>query len=200
MVEPCEQWTNSTPALEICRPMPGNHPGESGRFLFANVCCLKGLDTLIQDELSGFSNMTKNIDLIIISLGVWEDVRAPDCRDSSRSVLTVQTETIQLLEKLQSKQQTTILWRTSGYSGNRDPNFISDMNEHAMDQIEELALHTKAMSNSASNLTYIDWGGAVLPRSFGAERIKGDMHPHYGSIPRQVLIQMLTNHVSSRSL
>jgi len=201
--EPCDQWTNSTPPLTICRPTPGNHPEKSGRFLIAHVNCLTSLETLIQEELSGFSNMTKNVDLIIISLGVWEAVRARDCRDSNRSVITVQTETIELLEKLQSKQQTTIIWRTSGYSSKhaQKTDFLSDLNEHAMDQIEELALHTKTKSNSISNLTFVDWGGAILPRSFGAEKIPGaDLTVHYDSVSRQVLIQMLTNHVSSRSL
>jgi hypothetical protein len=45
----------------------------------------------------------------------------------------------------------------------------------------------------APNLTFVDWAGAVRPRSF-TERIIGDIPPHYGFEPRHAMIQMLTNH------
>jgi len=50
--------------------------------------------------------------------------------------------------------------------------------------------HTTTTNNY---LTYVDWGGAIQSRSFGKERIQGDLKPHYGLEPRLVLIQMITN-------
>jgi hypothetical protein len=44
----------------------------------------------------------------------------------------------------------------------------------------------------APNLTFVDWSGAIRPRSF-TERIIGDIPPHYGFEPRMTMIQMLTN-------
>lgn len=51
------------------------------------------------------------------------------------------------------------------------------------------------MSSSFGGLTYINWDAAMTPRSFGQERITGDVKAHYGAVARIVLIQMLTNHV-----
>lgn len=50
-----------------------------------------------------------------------------------------------------------------------------------MDKIEEIASGrvSRRPNNSTSNLAYVDWGGALRPRSFGRERIEGDIKPHY---------------------
>jgi hypothetical protein len=53
--------------------------------------------------------------------------------------------------------------------------------------------HVVNEDQCVSNLTFVDWGAAVRPRSF-SERIRGDIAAHYGLEPRLVLIQMLTNH------
>jgi hypothetical protein len=66
------------------------------------------------------------------------------------------------------------------------------MNNAAMDFIDSL--------QGQSGLTYIDWGGAVLERSFGPDRIAGDLAAHYGVEPRFVLMQMLTNHLAERGI
>ena len=42
-------------------------------------------------------------------------------------------------------------------------------------------------------LTYVNWGGAVSPRSHNGERIVGDHVAHYGLEPRLALLQMMTN-------
>jgi hypothetical protein len=72
------------------------------------------------------------------------------------------------------------------------------MNEKAMDQIEDIASALRAR-NVMSNLTFVDWGGAVRPRSFAIERITGDIHPHYGLEARHVLIQMIMNQLIAQS-
>jgi hypothetical protein len=199
MTEPCHRWINHTHHPSLCRAMPGG--GRGGSFILKVENCVKGLEVFIRDELLGKSNITADVDIIIISLGIWEAVRPWDCKERSenpRSMLQRQNDTISLLEKLQSPQR-TIVWRTSGYdaSGAKE-GFLTEMNAKAMDQMEEIASGVSRSPNATSYLTYVDWGGAIRPRSFGNARITGDMKPHYGVEARYVLVQMITNQLASR--
>jgi hypothetical protein len=199
ITEPCNRWTNHTHHPRLCRVMPGGGD-RGGNFILKEESCLKGLELFIRDELSGKSNITADVDIIIISLGIWEAIRPWDCKErnengsSPRSMLQIQNDTISLLEKLQSPQR-TIVWRTSGFmaTGAKE-DFVVEMNAKAMDQMEEIASRVSRSPNSRSNLTYVDWGGAVHPRSFGTARIK----PHYGVEARYALVQMITNQLASR--
>jgi hypothetical protein len=65
-----------------------------------------------------------------------------------------------------------------------------------MDMIDDFSLKRQSSNNATSNLTYVDWGGAVLPRSFGNDRITGDHLAHYGVEARHAAIQMITNQVA----
>jgi hypothetical protein len=187
----------------LCRVTPGSAGGRGSMALFLekHAPCLKSLETFVKDELSGKSNITADIDVIIISLGIWEQIRPADCLDPEgspqRSVLQRQDDAIDLLAKLQSPER-TIVWRTSGTYKDTKEDFILEMNKRAMDKIDEITLELRRNESITSNLTYVDWGGAILPRSIGKERIDGNVKAHYGLVPRLVLIQMITNHISSR--
>jgi hypothetical protein len=61
---------------------------------------------------------------------------------------------------------------------------MTSLNQEAMDLIDKV---------TDPKLSYVDWGGAILPRSFGEDRIVGDMPAHNGLEPRHVLLQMITN-------
>jgi hypothetical protein len=199
--EPCNRWTDHTHHPGLCCVMPGGS-GRGGSFILNYARCITELEVFVHDELSGKSNITADVDIIIISLGIWEAVRPWDCKDRNekpRSMLQRQNDTISLLEKLQSPQR-TIVWRTSGFdaSGAKE-DFLIEMNAKAMDQMEEIASGRVSRSpNSTSNLTYVDWGGAIHPRSFGKARITGDLKAHYGVEARYVLVQMITNQLASR--
>ena len=195
MTEPCNRWTNSSHHPDLCRVMPGGGV-QGGSFIYLFKTCLKDLELFVSDELSGKSNITADVDIIIISLGIWEGIRQWDCRQKGdpRSVLAKQNDTIALLNKLQSTQR-SVVWRTSGYMphGAKD-DFVFEMNEKAMDQIDEI----RSGANKTNNLTYVDWGGAIRPRSYGTERINGDLPPHYGLEARYALVQMISNQLASR--
>jgi len=196
--EHCNQWLNHSHHPLLCRPTPGE---KGGSFVVLTSNCLTGLEIFLEAELSGQSNVTNEMDVVILSLGIWEGIRPRDCKDrneSPRTLLARQNETIALLAKLQSERR-TIVWRTSGYSGNGvGTDLVHNMNEKAMDQIEDIASALRAR-NVMSNLTFVDWGGAVRPRSFAIERITGDIHPHYGLEARHVLIQMIMNQLIAQS-
>jgi hypothetical protein len=207
ITEPCNsRWINDLHHPDFCRDMPG---GGGGSFIYVPKLCLKDLELFVSDELSGKSNITADIDItIIISLGIWEVMKAWACNETtsnnvnhpSRSVEARQNDTIALLEKLQSTRR-SVVWRTSGYiaSGNNE-DLIFDMNEKAMDQIEEIITSSSGATTKTNNLTFVDWGGAIRPRSFGNERISGDMRAHYGVEARYVLVQMISNQLASRGV
>jgi hypothetical protein len=183
---PRDVWPRST-----CKKMPESS-GPDHHFLFTRLNTLYQLESFLLDEISGKSNMTKSVDLFIVSLGVWEALRPKDCKDRSgknRTTNALLNDTIALLEQFQSSKTLTV-WRTSGHAHERNKTFINDFNEKAMDLIDNFS------NNATSNLTFVDFGGAVLPRSFGVDLIRGDMFPHYGVEPRHATIQMITNQVA----
>jgi hypothetical protein len=105
-------------------------------------------------------------------------------------------DTIALLEHFQSSK--TIVWRTSGLAFEDSFNATLSMNEKVMDLIDSfsLARQQQSFTNAVRILTFIDWDGALLTRSFGDDRIEGDFVPHDGVETRHAAQQMIT----SRSL
>ena len=102
------------------------------------------------------------------------------------------------LEKLaEQRPGLTIVWRTCGfhqYGVNND--IVHYMNENAMDRIDEHAinsLHDERGRPYSSNLVYVNFGHAIETRSFGTNRISGDIEPHYGLEARYALLQMIAN-------
>jgi hypothetical protein len=178
----------------FCQDMPES-TGPGQHFLFTRINTLFQLESFLLDEISGKSNMTKSVDLFIVSLGVWEAVRPQDCEDRSgknRTTYALLNDTIALLDQFQSSNKMLIVWRTSGHGKEHQKKFIVDLNEKAMDLIDNFS----NKHATTSNLTYVDWGGAVLPRSFGVDQIKGDVFPHYGVEARHAALQMITNQVA----
>ena len=191
ITEPCNRWTNNSHHPNLCRVMPEG----GGSFIYIANKCLQDLELFVIDELSGKSNITADVDIIIISLGIWEGEKPWECRQlgDSRSMLAKQNDTIALLNKMQSTRR-SVVWRTSGYVADGSNNdFFFEMNEKAMDQIDEIRLG----ANKTNNLTYVDWGGAIRPRSYGIQRISGDNKAHYGLEARYALIQMISNQFAS---
>jgi hypothetical protein len=65
-----------------------------------------------------------------------------------------------------------------------------------MDRIDALrANETKKVVTDGAVFTYLNWGGAVEPRSFGEQRNVGDHVAHYGLETRLVQMQMMTNYL-----
>jgi hypothetical protein len=125
-------------------------------------------------------------------------MRPHDCKDrsgKSRTTNVLVKDTIALLEQFQPSG-TMIVWRTSGFGDEDSLNTSLSMNENAMDLIESFSLAQKPSStNATSNLTFIDWGEAMLTRSSGDDRITGDFVPHYGVKASHAALRMMTNQV-----
>ena len=53
----------------------------------------------------------------------------------------------------------------------------------------------KEFKSKATNFSFVDWGKVIHKRSFGGERIEGDMKPHYGLEARLLFAQQLLHHL-----
>jgi hypothetical protein len=197
MSDPCRKWTASCERGKQfdckhqprwCRTMPGG----VGDYAYLKKYLFSDVIAFFSDELSGKYNITEDFDTIIIAMGNHDKGR------SRNSTLSKMTKAINILGKVQSIGK-TIIWRTTGFQNNKaNSEYFMEINKKAVAQIDSIATRLQHEKNTVSNLTCINWSGAVYPRSFGENRIKGDHPEHYGLQGRLVLIQMITNHLASR--
>ena len=155
--------------------------------------------SLSTDHLTGF---TKDYDLIIIAMGIWELAQPMAC--NSRKPNTTIAERLQpALENLERNNPDglQVVFRNSAfdtrYTGAddsiRDSNALSRQFFHDLDQKSELGRYEK-------NMTLVDWGGVMQSRSYGNDRIKGDHAAHYGLEARLLFIQQLTHELLKSEL
>jgi len=177
----------------ICRPMPGSNG--TREFLYQDDTCLSELEGFFRREVRE-PYLTASVDVIVIAVGIWEIVRAYDCSVPNRTQGEEEDGILASLDEIQSKG-VRVVWRTSGYTAGNEfglpANQTREMNERMMDKIDNQVAKYRSQEHVQSNLTYVNFGGAVEARSFGDHRISGDIRPHYGLEARLAFIQMLTN-------
>jgi hypothetical protein len=178
----CDQWSDAHARPTICRPLDGG-----GTITFVPLMCHKHVENFFQSEDT--LNITQDMDLIVVALGIWEIMRPWDCKAPNRTLDNITTAAIHNVYEFERASQKRVIWRTSGYPehGPALTDAVTKMNEMVMDMIDQ----TTGVDNT--QFSYLDWGGAVQPRSKPGERIVGDLKAHYGLEPRLVLIEMITN-------
>jgi hypothetical protein len=194
ITEPC----NISDAFWICRDMP--HSNGQHDFLLAPAFCLGEVQAFLDQQIEYAMNATSNVHVIVISMGVWESVRPVFCQkqNQNRTQDEQQDSVMESIHRfLTLRPDVKIIWRTSGwYDGlRRSPfnRFIRIMERNMMDKMDAyLELHP----SMRHQFSYVNWAGAIATRSFGNERIRGDIKAHYGLEPRLVLIQMITNRLN----
>jgi hypothetical protein len=231
-IESCNKTFTNVPAHRhpsLCRPAPGSGGEGRGEFSYIVGTCFDSVELVLQSELDGTTNLTANVDVIILSLGVWEvverktcnkvDFRNQDINSNSpgqaeeRTPMQRLDQALDLAARFTAKTGKTIVWRTSGYGGfrwtiqgvdrynNRTMSFIDEYNANNNSQNLATATATQANNNNHHNqnssrnhrLVYVNWGDAVKPRSFGPDKLAGDIPAHYSEEARVVLVQMITN-------
>ena len=70
------------------------------------------------------------------------------------------------------------------FSGFTDEGKLSDVMQHISNHMKEV-----------HNFTIVDWGGVIQARSYGEERIKGDLNTHYGLEARLLFAQQLLHEI-----
>ena len=199
--------------ISICRPLWGaDYPDKLFSWYHAD-CTVEVHDWLLHQleinqtlQKQHNKRITPDYNLVVISLGIWEAVRPGDCRtfaskSPSNYTRTTTLEeitdaTLDLLEQLCTQQpELTVLWRTSGFHKDGMGNqMIQDWNQRVMDRIDQFAERRRQEGKQQrSNWLYVNFGDAIAPRSFGPERIDGDLKPHYGLAARYALLQMMAN-------
>jgi hypothetical protein len=176
----CDQYTDAHARPTICRTLD-----DGGTVTFVPLMCHKHVEHFFQSEDT--LNITQNMDLIVVALGIWEVLRPWDCKADNRTLENITAAAIHSVYQFERSTHKRIIWRTSGYP-DHGPTFsdaVTKINDMVMDMIDQTTDNT--------HFSYLNWGGAVQPRSKPGERIAGDVKAHYGLEPRLVLIEMITN-------
>ena len=88
-----------------------------------------------------------------------------------------------------------IAFRTVGFVDDKlEFHKLWDMLEETKKFFDELNTHDFLLpsnSNSTANMTLVDWGSNIAKKSFGQNRIVGDIRPHYGLGARLLFAQQL---------
>ena len=171
----------------VCRSMPGSKSSDIKSFMVSYLCTAAEVANFLLNEMNQSRVPRTNIrefDVIVIALGAHEK--------SKSNVVELYTHLARLCHRFTQVTGVPIVWRTSGYSTEYFEKPTSTLNEAVMDTIDSYG--------AESNLTYINWAGAVRERSHAPHRIEGDSMSHYGVEPRLVLVQMLTNHLLERGI
>jgi hypothetical protein len=200
----------------VCRRIPGED--SSGMLLIRDsVLCTKDVWYFFKKELqivkdyysfpsseSRVVPQTKNVKVIVISIGPWEIRKPGTCVGGNKTLDEWIDVTVDVIEAFQQETNITIVWKTSGFIQGSQNSAMSNltrvMNSRVMDRIDALRANDdtaglRADSFRGGVFTYVNWGAAVEPRSFGKERNVGDHVAHYGLESRLVLFQMMTNHL-----
>jgi hypothetical protein len=179
--QPCGKWINHTFHPNFCWKMPGSTT--DGQFMLVNSACTTGVTRFIRMELSN-RTITKGVDVIIVAGGTWEAIRPWDCAvNNSRAFDQFQDEAIDAFADFSQLENVTAIWRTTGFDARMEnESRTAALNKRAMERINNV---------SSPRLVSVDWANAIRPRSFGPDRIVGDLKPHFGLEPRHVLMQMI---------
>ena len=157
-----------------------------GKFdLFSDQPCLRGISPLL-------FNLTRTLEegysVLILSLGIWEVVRPRDCRSSNTSEIP-EKFLIELLDSLNeiSNPSLFIIWKTHGSTAHEQSNL--DMRQKTMSLIQ--AAEQWFVSTAPKYMGLANFGAAVSSRSYGTNRIAGDLKPHWGYEARLLSMQLI---------
>ena len=197
-------WESKTNPDFICRAMPSSDMWESKHYCpthhryfdYGKLPCFKHVTNYVHHEMTMYNSSTfHDYDMIVLALGLWDVARPRYCKeDLSNSKETSLDRVTTMIHSLHnwilsvqnSTWSPTIVVRTIGFDqrgyGTAE---TKGLNRRIVELINQ---HN---NNGNTNLRYVDWGGAIEPRSFGTNRIQGDIAEHYGLQARTLFIQML---------
>jgi hypothetical protein len=203
--EPCTRWTNHSvigPIISTCRYVPGTDRTMKRYFDYSCITCYKDLIPLVAKDQETDRSLSREYSLIIIAIGTWEVALIGNQKHCQNEVDKIQefplstytrlNASLAVLNELASPN-TTVVWRTVGYHRYLLNSEVNDAcNVQAKTYIDQHR-RTSQEQGIASNLTYVDWGKAIMPRSKRKERNRGDNDYHYGLEARYQFFQMLVN-------
>jgi len=138
----------------------------------------------------------EDYDLIILASGIWEAARKRNCKlvvnttDDGLKTLNFPDKINVLLNTMKnmSSPNLQIVFRTPGFSKqHKGDTVMIQLTNH----VKEYFTNLSSEEGLDHNLTLVDWGTVVEKRSYGLERIGGDITAHYGLEARLLFTQQL---------
>lgn len=200
--ELCRQWSNSSiiSPSSTCRPMP-NTKDQKKRMDLISASCFSEAINILQYDLASQRNVTRVYDIIVFSSGIWDTSEYKRFLCGSGKgfpdiVFRKHNTTMHLFQKMQS-QSLAIVYRTTGFHFKSfETESLKALNRKTIHDIENFQRLTKQHTGHTSNLSYIDWGTPIFPRSVKEDRIPDDNNAyHYGLKGRMLFLQQLMNHL-----
>ena len=193
----------------LCRDLPNDtHPvldvdintnvtlKKRDRFDLVSHVCYSEVEYMFrqdEDNLPFLARVKQNYDLVVIANGIWEvTTRACTVKEVTNS--TAEDRLERLLNNIQnaSSPELQIAFRTSGFDHKRGgDDIVWDLIHHSNEFFQNVSANAADRGDEMSNLTLVDWGSVIFKRSFGVDRIEGDIPPHYGLEGRLLFIQQL---------
>lgn len=209
-VHRCEKWsadptTNATRLGAFCRSHTA-HDGLLKSFDFLGLPCINEATYVARESASPNGvlwNITKDYSIVIVAVGIWNamDPRACKCprHHDPNATAAHYREALDAWHDVATDRtdgrDTTVFWRTSGFN---------DQNRtHELDftlRTNGVVAEAVAAHGHPNRFAVLDFGGVILPRSFGEDRVHGDRPNHYGAEARLLLLQMLMNSLDQRGL
>ena len=205
-------WASAHPGISICRHVSTGMPMTSTAtdVTLYPAACVQQIKSFFRSENDALSTnqnsnstwvpLSPHFDVVIISLGIWHEIRPRDCRLEPGRTLSAEVsdivESMQQLLKLQPHLR--IVWRTSGWGDHKKverQSAVHSLNEAIRTSIlKQQQRQGGVNATSVPGISFVDWGSVVAARSNDRDRIQGDIKAHYGLEARLALIQMLANH------
>lgn len=165
-----------------------------GKFDMLWAACPPELVEMIEIELAEDSSaatisMLKEYDVLFVDLGIWEVHSTRDCRrerNETESTCDRVEEALNALKTV-SSPNLNIFWKTTGGSG-------SD-NDYHRENLKRMNNCVRRWFNmhQPNFLHLVDYELQIRPRTYGRDRIVGDMHPHWGAEARLLTAQLFTH-------
>ena len=138
----------------------------------------------------GLQAMYEDYDLVIISLGIWDSVKAEECQSSWKdanwtSPLTPLRGMLNAMER-NNPNDLQVVIRTAGFDAKQQSanNSLSfEFNDILRDFAHNMTMTAQGNNEKRhNNFTVVDWGSVISKRSFGEDKIVSrDWHgSHYG--------------------
>ena len=132
--------------------------------------------------------MTQDYDVLFVVMGIWEIVRPWDCQYQTTTTLDRIHTALMSLHSMASPTL-TIYWKTTGPAAKftvSEAAKFSAMNDFVRQWFQ---------NQQPRYMHLIDWAKQIRPRSFGTDRITGDLRSHWGLEARTLAAQMFTHAV-----
>lgn len=166
-------------------------PPRIGKFDYGASNCYKDIVAFQERDLQSNNITSGDYDLLVVGLGTHEAEGFGYCRKTKYSNVSTELDRMHLaLTKLSAMSSPSfrVVWRTIGFHVDH----MADSTVHQLNQAAKEYIETQPY------MTYVDWAAVIAKRSFGKDRIRGDLNEHYGLEARLLFIQMLMHELLSQ--